>query len=262
MEGRIKLLIVDDDAQQSDTLVQYFGAKDDVEVIGACSSTTEAALMIKQTNPDALITDMVMPKADGLSLLERLNSSEFAAMPQTIVVSAATSDILVQTACNLGAKFYLVKPCDNDMLYRRLQDMFVSEDFISRSSAKTPQERAPQERALYERITTMFLSIGIAPHIKGYRYLRRAIAMAVSDPQLIDGITKKLYPKIAVQYDTTASKVERAIRHAIEIAWSRGKIENINRFIGFDIYTNKDKPTNGEFIALIVDKLRLEYGAA
>lgn len=256
MRKRISLLIVDDNAQQSEMLMQYFNTKSDIEVLGACSNIRDAAHMINQTNPDALITDMVMPHADGLSLLERLNSSEFKAMPQTIFMSAATSEHMVQSACNLGAKFYLVKPCDNDILYKRLKDMFAK-DYEKPRKAQTHRKKT-----LSERITTMFLSIGIAPHIKGYRYLRQAIQMAVKDPALIDGITKKLYPKIALHYDTTPSKVERAIRHAIEVAWSRGKIENINKFIGYDIYTSKDKPTNGEFIALIVDKLLLEQGAA
>ncbi len=256
MKKRISLLIVDDNAQQSEMLIKYFNTKSEIDVLGACTNTSDAAQMIKQTNPDALITDMVMPHADGLSLLERLNSSEFLAMPQTIVVSAATSEHMVQSACNLGAKYYLVKPCDNDILYKRLIDMFDID-------VKTPRKvQKFRKKTLSERITIMFLSIGIAPHIKGYRYLRQAIQMAVLEPALIDGITKKLYPKIAKHYDTTPSKVERAIRHAIEVAWSRGKIENINKFIGYDIYTSKDKPTNGEFIALIVDKLLLEQGAA
>lgn len=256
MKKKISLLIVDDNVQQSEMLMRYFSTKSDIEVLGACSNINDAAQMIKQTNPDALITDIVMPYADGFSLLERLNSSEFIAMPQTIVVSAATSEKMVQTACNLGAKYYLVKPCDNDILYKRLIDMFGTD-------VQTPRKaQTLRKKTLNERVTIMFLSIGIAPHIKGYRYLRKAIQMAVREPALIDGITKKLYPKIAKHYDTTPSKVERAIRHAIEIAWSRGKIENINKFIGYDIYTSKDKPTNGEFIALIVDKLLLEQGAA
>ncbi len=256
MEDKISLLIVDDNAQQSEKLKKYFNTKRDIKVLGVCSNIEDAAQMIKQTSPDALITDIVMPHADGLTLLERLNTSEFNAMPQTIVVSAAASEHMVQSACSLGAKYYLQKPCDNDILYKRLMDLFNTDVQTLR---KAPAQR---KKTLSERITTMFLSIGIAPHIKGYRYLRHAIQLAVLDPNLIDRITKKLYPKIAAQYDTTPSKVERAIRHAIEVAWSRGKVENINKFIGYDIYTSKDKPTNGEFIALIVDKLLLEQGAA
>lgn len=257
MDKNIKLLIVEDNTQLRDMLVKFFNTKNDVEVVGACGNPIEAAETIKLSKPNALITDMIMPEADGLSLLERLNTSEFASMPKTIVVSAVGSEKMVQLACGLGAKYYMIKPFNKDILYRRLQDMFNERTTYSVKRAPEPV----RSKTMDEQITAVFLSIGIPAHIKGYHFLREAIKMVVKDPELINYITKKLYPGIAAHFDTSASKVERAIRHAIEVAWSRGKIENINSFIGYDIYTSNDKPTNGEFIALMADKLLLDRSA-
>lgn len=256
MEKKIKLLIIEDNVQLNDMLTKYFSAKNDVEVVGSCNSPVEAAGIIKEVSPDALIIDMIMPEEDGLSLLERLNTSEFETMPATIVVSAVGNEKMVKMACDLGAKYYMIKPFNKDILYKRLQDMF------GQRVVATRRMPAPiRSRTLDEKITEVFLCIGIPAHIKGYHFLREAIKMVVKNPTLINSITKKLYPGVAEPFDTSASKVERAIRHAIEVAWSRGKIENINAFIGYNIYTNNDKPTNGEFIALMADKLILDRSA-
>jgi two-component system response regulator (stage 0 sporulation protein A) len=256
MDKKIRLLIIEDNLQLNEMMSKFFSTKNDVEVVGSCSNPMEAAAMIKETSPDALIVDMIMPEADGLSLLERLNTSEFEKMPSTIVVSAVGNEKMVKLACDLGAKYYMIKPFNKDILYKRLQDMF-GQRVIQTRNAPAPV----RSRSLDEKITAVFLSIGIPAHIKGYHFLREAIKMVVKQPDLINSITKKLYPGIAEPFETSASKVERAIRHAIEVAWSRGKIENINAFLGYNIYTNNDKPTNGEFIALIADKLIMERSA-
>lgn len=256
MDKKIKLIIVEDNVQLNEMMTKYFSTKNDVEVVGSCNNPTEAVGLIKETSPDALIVDMIMPEADGLSLLERLNTSEFETMPATIVVSAVGNEKMVKLACDLGAKYYMIKPFNKDILYKRIQDMFGHRVIATR---KTPTP--VRSRTLDEKITAVFLSIGIPAHIKGYHFLREAIKMVVKNPDLINSITKKLYPGIAEPFDTSASKVERAIRHAIEVAWSRGKIENINSFLGYNIYTSKDKPTNGEFIALMADKLIMDRSA-
>ncbi|MGE5496422.1 MAG: sporulation transcription factor Spo0A [Burkholderiales bacterium] len=256
MEKKIKLMIIEDNVQLNEMLTKYFSTKSDVEVVGSCTNPVEAAGMIKEVAPDALIIDMIMPEADGLSLLERFNTSEFETMPATIVVSAVGNEKMVKMACDLGAKYYMIKPVNKDILYRRIQDMFGHRVVVAK---KAP---APiRSRTLDEKITAVFLSIGIPAHIKGYHFLREAIKMVVKQPELINSITKKLYPGIAEPFETSPSKVERAIRHAIEVAWSRGKIENINQFLGYNIYTNNDKPTNGEFIALMADKLIMDRSA-
>ena len=256
MDKKIRLLIIEDNLQLNEILTKFFSTKNDVEVVGSCSNALEAAAMIKEVNPDAIIVDMIMPEADGLSLLERLNTSEFETMPSTIVVSAVGNEKMVKLACDLGAKYYMIKPFNKDILYKRLQDMF-GQRVIETRKAPAPV----RSRSLDEKITGVFLSIGIPAHIKGYHFLREAIKMVVKEPDLINSITKKLYPGIAVPFETSASKVERAIRHAIEVAWSRGKIENINAFLGYNTYTNNDKPTNGEFIALMADKLIMDRSA-
>lgn len=256
MDRKIKLLIIEDNAQLNEMMTKFFSTKNDVEVVGSCSNPLEAVGLIKEVSPDALIVDMIMPEADGLSLLERLNTSEFETMPATIVVSAVGNEKMVKLACDLGAKYYMIKPFNKDILYKRLQDMFGSR-VITTKRTPTPV----RSRTLDEKITAVFLSIGIPAHIKGYHFLREAIKMVVKNPDLINSITKKLYPGIAEPFETSPSKVERAIRHAIEVAWSRGKIENINAFLGYNIYTNKDKPTNGEFIALMADKLIMDRSA-
>jgi len=256
MEKKIKLMIVDDNVQLCEMLSKFFSTKNDIEVAGTCTNPAEAPGLIKELAPDALIIDMIMPEADGLSLLERFNTSEFETMPATIVVSAVGNEKMVKLACDLGARYYMVKPFNKDILYKRVQDMFGNRVITTK---KMP---APiRSRTLDERITAVFLSIGIPAHIKGYQFLREAIKMVVKNPDLINSITKKLYPGIAEPFETSASKVERAIRHAIEVAWSRGKIENINAFLGYNIYTNNDKPTNGEFIALMADKLIMDKSA-
>ena len=163
---------------------------------------------------------------------------------------------MIQRALSLGAKYYMVKPFELDLLYKRLLDLFNM-----RSVPTKVPVPAVKSRSLDEKITSIFLSIGIPAHIKGYQYLREGIKITIRNPEIINTITKELYPGIAQHFGTTPSKVERAIRHAIEVAWSRGRIENLNEIFGYKIYNNNDKPTNGEFIALIADRLTIEQTA-
>ena len=256
MESKIKLLIVEDHRQLCDSLTKYFKGKDDIEVVGACAGPLEAAGLIEQTAPDAMVLDMVMPGADGFSLLERLGAGEFRRAPETIVISAVGSDAMVKQAYDLGAKYYLLKPISEEVLYRRILDLFGRRQAPVRTAG-----RAARPKSLDEKISAVFLSIGIPPHIKGYGFLRDAIKLVVGDRTLIDGITKVLYPRVAAQHSTSPSRVERAIRHAIDVAWQRGRIENINSFLGYKIYNCNDKPTNGEFIALMADKLLMDRSA-
>lgn len=153
----------------------------------------------------------------------------------------------------MGAEYYMLKPLNIETLAKRVEDLFAQD--IDTSSVIS---RNDGEKSIEEKITNIFITVGIPAHIKGYQFLREAIKLAMEDPDIINSITKKLYPSIAERFDTSASKVERAIRHAIEVAWNRGKIENINNIFGLTVYTNNEKPTNGEFIALVADKMLLE----
>ena len=253
MSEKIKLLLVEDNASLIDSITNYMRKQPQIEVIGTASNATEALEFIKITRPDALITDVIMPETDGFMLLEKLSSGEYGPMPETIVLSALVQENFIRRAFELGAKYYMVKPFDPELLYKRVLDLF------NMRPLSTPiQTTTVKSRSLDEKITSIFLTIGIPAHIKGYQFLREAIKMVIKNPDIINSITKQLYPGIAASFDTSSSKVERAIRHTIEVAWTRGKIENINTLFGYNIYSKNDKPTNGEFIALIADRLLMD----
>lgn len=212
--------------------------------------------MVKLVHPNAIVADLIMPQTDGFFLLEKLSGGEYGPMPKIIMLSAVSSESLYARAIALGATYYMNKPFSMDTLYQRLLDFF---DLRKLDIQKQPA--LVRSKSLDERITSIFLSIGIPAHIKGYQFLKEAIKLVIKKPEIINSITKQLYPSIARNFETSPSKVERAIRHAIEVAWNRGRIENLNTIFGYNIYTKNDKPTNGEFIALIADRLMLEESA-
>jgi len=253
MSEKIKLLIAEDNTYLLNSIADYMKKQPQLEVTGATTNAQEALELIKLTHPDALITDIIMPESDGFMLLEKLASGEYADMPATIVLSALGQEGLIRRTFELGAKYYMVKPFDLDLLFKRVLDLFNMRTFNNTTNIKTVKSKS-----LDEKITSVFLTIGIPAHIKGYQFLREGIKMVIKNPDIINSITKELYPGIAGYYNTSASKVERAIRHAIEVAWTRGKIENINTLFGYNIYSKNDKPTNGEFIALIADRLLID----
>lgn len=196
---------------------------------------------------DVVITELMMPGEDGFALLESYRNVKF------IVVTELKSEVFVIRALDLGAKYYIVKPAELPVLMQRIDSVKAGD-----SGDKTLHRKTVAERTLDERISNIFVSVGIPAHIRGYQFLREGIKLAVENPPIINSITKSLYPSIAERFDTTPSKVERAIRHAIEVAWNRGKIENINGVFGVKVYNSSEKPTNGEFIALLADKMLLE----
>ncbi len=217
----------------------------------------QAALdKLREEHYDVLITELVMPKLDGLDLLDRLRVDSVNRPPVLIVVSYMRSDSLLQRAFAKGASYVMLKPVEPEFLHKRMKDLL--ENCTGDRELNILQGSA--SKSLDEKITTIFLTVGIPAHIKGYHYLREAIRMVYYNPDLVSKITKELYPGIAKRFNTTPSKVERAIRHAIEVSWTRGKIENINKLFGFNVYGKNDKPTNGEFIALVADKLIIEDG--
>ena len=237
------------------------------------TSKPNPALPNQLCDPDLVILDIIMPHLDGLGVLEKLNNMNLNKMPRVIILSAVGQDKITQKAIKLGADYYVVKPFDMDVFIKRIRDMFnstesseqsvnrlaqqntmVSRETISQQVA--PEKSEPQD--LETEITNIIHEIGVPAHIKGYMYLREAITMVVNDMELLSAVTKELYPSIAKKYNTTASRVERAIRHAIEVAWGRGQVEAINKLFGYTINTEKGKPTNSEFIAIIADKLRLK----
>ncbi len=261
MEG-YRILIVEDHVQSRTEMAEYLRRQEGVALIREAGNGAEALKLLKEEPFEIMITDIIMPQMDGYALLEEMRRRNLPNRPQTIVVSALGRDDFVTRAIELGATFYMVKPFDMRHLMSHIRDL--SGGKIKPAEAAAPAARETQNRrvqTLDERLGSLFLTIGIPAHIKGYQFLRQAVKMVVEDPDRINRITKELYPGIARHFGTSASKVERAIRHAIEVAWNRGRIETLNTAFGCKVCTPEDKPTNGEFIAMIADKLSMERSA-
>ena len=272
-DSKISVLIADDNKEFCSILNDYLLNQKDIVVTGIAKDGREALDLIVERKPDLVILDIIMPHLDGLGVLEKLNTMDLEKTPRIIILSAVGQDKITQQAITLGADYYTVKPFDMEVFTKRIREMFNSAPtpvqdntaqasrvsypaassyiITSESKSKTPVD-------LETEITNIIHEIGVPAHIKGYMYLREAITMVVNDMELLSAVTKELYPSIAKKYNTTASRVERAIRHAIEVAWGRGQIEAINKLFGYTVHNDKGKPTNSEFIAIIADKLRLK----
>ncbi len=222
--------------------------KPQYDIVGTGFDGNETFEFLKQNKVDLLITDLVLSSIDGFELLEKIKTLK--EKPKIIVVSNLTHDGFVSKAIEEGASYFMIKPFDKSTLLKRIEELLLEKKDVNLKTIKN--------KPLEEKITNIFITVGIPAHIKGYQYLREAIKMAIENPDIINSITKKLYPAIAEKFETSASKVERAIRHAIEVAWNRGKIENINSVFQIKVYDSNEKPTNGEFIALVADKMIIE----
>ena len=256
-ESKISVLIADDNKEFCNILNDYLLSQRDIVVTGIAKDGLEALKLIEEKQPDLVVLDIIMPHLDGLGVLERINSLGLEKTPRVIVLSAVGQDKITQRAITLGADYYVVKPFDMDVFTERIRQMFnstISEEPTNSKPTISVVEGSKRE----VEITSIIHEIGVPAHIKGYMYLREAITMVVNDMELLSAITKELYPSIAKKYNTTASRVERAIRHAIEVAWGRGQIDAINKIFGHTIHNDKGKPTNSEFIAMVADKLRLK----
>ncbi|MGI6161408.1 MAG: sporulation transcription factor Spo0A [Christensenellales bacterium] len=259
MSEKVKLLIVEDNLHLQGIMKDYFKRRQDIDVVATAEDGRQAVQILKTQEVDVMVLDIIMPQLDGFGVLEKMQSETIIKQPQTIVLSALGQEYMIRRACELGARYYMVKPFDMELLSRRIIELSGKSDMIRVGG---PFRDDPMVRSMDEKITGVFLMVGIPAHIKGYQFLREAIRMTVQNNDLINKITKELYPGIANKYNTSSSKVERAIRHAIEVAWTRGKIENINQIFGYSIYTKNDKPTNGEFIALVADKILMDQKTA
>ena len=271
MNKKITVLIADDNSEFSATLAGYINAEEDLELVGMARDGVDAFDMIKNLEPDIVLLDVIMPRLDGLGVLERLEENNIEKMPMCIMLSAVGQDKITQRAILLGAEYYVVKPFDIEVLIKRIRQIknYVptnnSNSFIARENKQyieIPEEKKREKKNLEALVTNIIHEVGVPAHIKGYQYLREAIIMVVNDIDVINQITKSLYPEIASKYCTTPSRVERAIRHAIEVAWGRGQQEAVENIFGYTISASKGKPTNSEFIAMIADKLRLELKTA
>lgn len=264
-DSKISVLIADDNKEFCSILNDYLLNQKDIVVTGIAKDGREALELIQQKQPDLVVLDIIIPHLDGLGVLEKLNGMDLDKMPRVIVLSAVGQDKITQQAITLGADYYVVKPFDMDIFTKRIREMFNTQDVETKRRSVSTQvverEAAATSRGpidLETEITSIIHEIGVPAHIKGYMYLREAITMVVNDMELLSAVTKELYPSIAKKYNTTASRVERAIRHAIEVAWGRGQVDAINKLFGYTVHNEKGKPTNSEFIAIIADKLRLK----
>ena len=256
---KLNVAIADDNDIMLQVLDNIVQSDEELNVIGTAKDGEAAYELIKEKQPDVVLLDVVMPKVDGLEVLNKVKEdSTIRKAPSFIMVSAVGGEKVTEDAFALGADYYIMKPFDGRSVINHIKRTGKSHREKGRAG-QTIARKISFELALEADVTNMLHEIGVPAHIKGYQYLRDAIILSVQDMDMLNSITKVLYPTIAKKYDTTTSRVERAIRHAIEVAWSRGKMDTIDALFGYTINHGKGKPTNSEFIALITDKIRLDY---
>ncbi|MGM9987073.1 MAG: sporulation transcription factor Spo0A [Bacillaceae bacterium] len=257
----IRVCIADDNRELVTMFQSFIATQPDLEFVGGVYNGQDCLTLVKDKKPDVLILDIIMPHMDGLALLNKLRDSELEKMPHVIMLTAFGQEDVTKKAVELGASYFVLKPFDMENLASQIRSVAGKELLISKVNMPSyrPVFDHSKPKNLDASITTIIHEIGVPAHIKGYLYLREAITMVYNDIELLGSITKVLYPDIAKKYNTTASRVERAIRHAIEVAWSRGNMESISTLFGYTVSMTKAKPTNSEFIAMVADKLRLEH---
>ena len=258
---KLSVAVVDDNEKIRTLLGEIVSNDKDLQLVATARDGEEACKRIKEKQPDVVLLDIIMPRLDGLGVLDRIhNDKQIQKSPSFIMVSAVGRDDITEKAFAKGASFYIMKPFDNDVVISYIKSLHFSESNTSRNKIINPYEKTQifPEKTLEEIITEIIHDMGVPAHIKGYQYLRESILMSVEDIDMLNSVTKILYPEVAKKFHTTPSRVERAIRHAIEVAWSRGKVETIEEMFGYTVNQGKGKPTNSEFIALITDKIRME----
>ncbi len=251
---RIQVLITDDNDEIRAALRAYLESQEDMEVAGEAANGAEALRLLSEKRVDVMLLDIIMPQLDGYGVLEQMQLLPAETRPRVIALTALSREDFIHRALRLGVDYYMVKPADMQAIAARVRDAARQQEIV----AADPLPFPVAARSVDDRLSNIFLSLGIPAHIKGYQFLREAVKLVLDNPDSINRITKELYPTIARRFGTSASKVERATRHAIEVGWSRGRVESLNRAFGCRVATPEDKPTNGEFIALIADKLSLE----
>jgi len=258
MSNNTRVLVVDDNEELRACIIDYLQKQPGIIIAGEAGNGMDALKILSDNSIDVMLLDMIMPGMDGFGLLQHLqHHMPQEKRPRIIAATALGRDDFIRRAVDLGVSYYMIKPVDLPVLADRIRD-------LSKPLAPTAVNIRPIGDAsisLDDRLSNLFLTMGIPAHIKGYQFLREAIKLVIETPTMISGITKELYPAIARRFGTSPSKVERAIRHAIEVAWSRGRIDTLNQAFGCNVAQADAKPTNGEFIALIADKLALEHSA-
>ena len=254
----IKVLLVDDNTELRHSLRITLAAQEGIAVVGECSNGQEALDFLSRAQADVVLLDIIMPQMDGYTFMEELSRRGGDQQPQVIVLSALGRDDFIMRAVELGARYYMIKPVENSVLISRIRDVCGRGVAVAESVRISAVNRTP---TIDEKLAGLFLTIGIPAHIKGYQYLREAVRMVIDDRDVINRITKELYPGIARKFGTSASKVERAMRHAIEVAWTRGRLDTVNQMYGYKVFAKDDKPTNGELVSCVSELIRMPKSA-
>ncbi len=254
METKIRVMIADSGEDFRHLLADTLAQEKDIEIVAAASDGFEALDMAAEYRPDVLLLDLVLPKIDGFGVMQKLSERGIGAV--TMVVSAFYNESMVSRCAECGAYYFMPKPCDTAEIVRHIRE--AASPRRSAVPAIISGGAKSTESSLESTVTEIIHEIGVPAHIKGYQYLREAIIITINDMDVINAVTKVLYPSVAKKYGTTPSRVERAIRHAIEVAWDRGDLETLQKFFGYTVSNIKGKPTNSEFIAMIADRLCLD----
>ena len=254
MEHAITVFIADNSEDFCAGLTAALQRAEGFQVVGTATDGEQAVRLITERRPEVLVLDLMLSKKDGICVLKALSGME--RKPLTLATSGFVTEYVSAAAANLGVKYLMLKPCDMSALVERLEELRGG------APLRYPAPRRLDKTSIESMVTGIIHEIGVPAHIKGYQYLREAIIIAVNDMDVINAITKVLYPQVAKTFGTTPSRVERAIRHAIEVAWDRGDLDTLQRFFGYTVSNTKGKPTNSEFIALIADKLQLQLKSA
>lgn len=256
---KTKIMILDENAEfrtQAATNLRNHG----FDVVLTTSDPHIAVSALKSTEPDIVLFDMIFSGMDGIAFLEMAKRAYQNDKTRYIAMSGISNEVLIKEVINIGATYYLIKPINYTLLAERINLLCRPEKEEHHEQSVHPEIKNDDsvQKDLEVQVTEEILEIGIPAHVKGYHYVRSAIILAITEPDVINAVTKIIYPTIAKQYKTSPSRVERAIRHAIEVAWDRGNVDTLNSIFGYSISSSRGKPTNSEFIAMIADRLRLK----
>ena len=248
MEAKKKILVADAGEDYRSALIEAISAETDIQVVGQTGDGQELLHLIRECRPDLVVMDIILAQMDGVEVLQSLEGFPQAERPKVLVVSGLARGTMADLAVRHGADHYMTKPCRSEVICERIRQLTG----MDRDNAQSYQY------SMESRVTSIIHEIGVPAHIKGYHYLREAILYSIDNMEAINAVTKILYPEVAKRYNTTPSRVERAVRHAIEVAWDRGDLETLQKYFGYTVSNIKGKPTNSEFIAMIADRLRLQ----
>ena len=248
MEARKKILVADAGEDYRKVLIEAIGAEPSMHIVGQTGDGQELLQMVRDEKPDLIVMDVILTQMDGVEVLQSLGEME--ERPRVLVVSGLARGTMAELAVRYGADHYMTKPCRSEVICERIRQ-------ITGLDRENIQD-ADRQHSMESRVTAIIHEIGVPAHIKGYHYLREAILYCIDNIEAINAVTKILYPEVAKRYNTTPSRVERAVRHAIEVAWDRGDLDTLQKYFGYTVSNIKGKPTNSEFIAMISDRLRLQ----